>query len=623
MSTQIIKNVSGEAPAGTTLAIMGSSGAGKTTLLNVLTARNLSQFTVDGCVKINDQIADVNMITTMSAYVQQVDLFIPTLTVREHLVFQSLVRMDMSLTLEQRAQRIDEVMRELSLIKCADTSVGGTIDSGKGISGGELKRLSFATEILTNPSIMFCDEPTSGLDSFMASNLVSYLEKMAQSGRTIICTIHQPSSETFNLFQRLMLLADGRLAYLGPVKGALDYFNQIGLPCPSNFNPADHYIRELAVLPGQEVTCKKKVNRICDYFERLNKPVDHSAVRQSTFVQPKKIPDSPYKTSIFMQYQALTWRAALMVSREPMVAYVRIIQTIVIAIIIGVLFYKQDYNQIGLMNINGGLFLYIMYLSVQNAFAVVHVFCAEIGIFMREHSSGMYRVDAYYVTKNLAEIPIFVYIPIISACIQYYMIGYNPHFDTFLYFMVVGILVSHVGVSFGYMISCICQKTDIALSVGPPFIVALQLCGGYFVNPDSIPSWLKWIIYASWFQYAFDLLLHNQWVNLDHLDCINIINSTANENKTQLTPTPLPTTLRPTLTTSFWKNETNGTDIGHQSHCNTQNSSMCLGTSEAIFDFYSLGTRSQYIDWGVLAFILFFLRTMGYLALYFRAKQSR
>lgn len=126
---------------------MGSSGAGKTTLLNVLTARNLSNFAVEGCVKINGQTADVDMITSVSAYVQQQDLFLATLTVREHLVFQAMLRMNASISPREKADRIVEVMRELSLEKCADTIVGGTMSTGKGISGGELKRLAFAVEV--------------------------------------------------------------------------------------------------------------------------------------------------------------------------------------------------------------------------------------------------------------------------------------------------------------------------------------------------------------------------------------------------------------------------------------------------------------------------------------------
>jgi ABC-type multidrug transport system ATPase subunit len=110
----------------------------------------------------------------------------------------------------------------------------------KGISGGEKKRLSFASEVLTNPSLLFCDEPTTGLDSFMAegwhfcqytisvvTGIVHVLQKLASRGKTIICTIHQPASEIFAMFDSLMLLAEGRVAYFGDRKGALEVFSQV------------------------------------------------------------------------------------------------------------------------------------------------------------------------------------------------------------------------------------------------------------------------------------------------------------------------------------------------------------------------------------------------------------
>lgn len=81
---------------------------------------------------------------------------------------------------------------------------------------------------------MFCDEPTSGLDAFMAANLVTYLNKMASRGRTIICTIHQPSTDVFNLFENLLLMADGQVAYMGNTQEALEYFKKLGLNCPLN-----------------------------------------------------------------------------------------------------------------------------------------------------------------------------------------------------------------------------------------------------------------------------------------------------------------------------------------------------------------------------------------------------
>lgn len=309
------------------------SGAGKTTLLNVLNCRNLSNFHVDGVIRINDRLADIDMITSMSAYVQQEDMFLPTLTVREHLIFQAMVRIPSTVSETAKIARVDQVMRELGLDKCADTRVGGS-RYFKGISGGELKRLSFAAEVLTNPSIMFCDEPTSGLDSFMAANLVSIINKMARSGRTIICTIHQPSSETFEMFQNLLLLADGRVAYFGEIKSALEHFATIGLQCPENYNPADFFVHELAVVPGKEMECRKKINRICDYFEREKQNLDslqasfHSS-SFSTTIRSKRNRPSRYKTNRWQQYVALAWRSHLTVIREPALTYVRLTQALV------------------------------------------------------------------------------------------------------------------------------------------------------------------------------------------------------------------------------------------------------------------------------------------------------
>ncbi|CAG2105895.1 unnamed protein product, partial [Medioppia subpectinata] len=208
----ILRNVSGCVKSGQLMAIMGASGAGKTTLMNVLTQRNLSDITVEGSVKINGKLADPSSLTALSAYVQQNDLFIGALTVKEHLIFQSRVRMDQYLSEEIKEDRIQQVLQDLGLSESSDTMIGKPEEAG-GISGGERKRLAFASELLTNPSIMLCDEPTSGLDSFMALSVVEVLRDMAASGRTVVCTIHQPSSEVFSIFSHLLLMAEGRVAY--------------------------------------------------------------------------------------------------------------------------------------------------------------------------------------------------------------------------------------------------------------------------------------------------------------------------------------------------------------------------------------------------------------------------
>ena len=166
-----------------------------------------------------------NSLTALSAYIQQEDLFIGTLTPREHLEFQALVRLDREIPQKKRMERVDQVIVELGLSKCAKTVIGvpGRI---KGISGGEKKRLAFASEILTNPPLFFCDEPTSGLDSYMASNVIEILQGLAKGGKSIICTIHQPSSQIFAMFDRVLLMAEGQVAFLGDIDRAYHFFTE-------------------------------------------------------------------------------------------------------------------------------------------------------------------------------------------------------------------------------------------------------------------------------------------------------------------------------------------------------------------------------------------------------------
>ncbi|XP_023247587.1 protein white-like [Copidosoma floridanum] len=244
---------------------MGPSGAGKTTLLNVLTLRYNTDVMVTGNVSINGKIVNSNILASRLAYVQQDDKFIGTLTVKEHLIFQSQVRMDRTIPHYQRIRRVNEVISELALSKCRNTAIGipGKI---KGISGGEMKRLSFASEVLTDPPLLLCDEPTSGLDSFMAHQVVSVLKKLAAQGKTIITTLHQPSSDIFSMFDKILLLSEGRVAFSGSSEEAYNFFKSLGAPCPSNYNPADFYIQLLAIVPGKEVVCRHSVNSICDAF---------------------------------------------------------------------------------------------------------------------------------------------------------------------------------------------------------------------------------------------------------------------------------------------------------------------------------------------------------------------
>ena len=127
--------------------------------------------------------------------------------------------------------------------------------------------VKIARQILTDPNILFCDEPTSGLDSFMAKTVVDVMRDMAARGKLIICTIHQPSSEIFALFDNLYLLAGGGVVYSGPREDAPKYFATLGYHCPATHNPADFLIRALSINPDTLAECEERVEKFKGSFK--------------------------------------------------------------------------------------------------------------------------------------------------------------------------------------------------------------------------------------------------------------------------------------------------------------------------------------------------------------------
>jgi ABC-type multidrug transport system ATPase subunit len=197
--------------------------------------------------------------------------------------------------------------------------------------------LAFASEVLTNPPLLFCDEPTSGLDSFMAMSVVESMRSLAKQGKTIICTIHQPSSEVFELFDKLCLLAEGRLAYIGALTQAAEFFESQGFRVPYNYNPADFYIKNLAVPPANKEISLKRVNLICDGFENSELKRDvveridslsngHTTLSQEIINFDKEL---EYRAGFMTQMYWLVWRNCISEFRNPNALRIQMVQSIV------------------------------------------------------------------------------------------------------------------------------------------------------------------------------------------------------------------------------------------------------------------------------------------------------
>ena len=362
---------------------------------------------------------------------------------------------------KERKERVEEVMFQVGLTKVADVMIGG--EKIKGISGGEKKRLSFASAVLTNPSILFCDEPTSGLDSFMAASIMDLMNNLANMGKTIICTIHQPSSQIFSSLDKLLLLAEGSTAYFGKAADAKKFFSSINFSCPEDYNPADYFIQTLAIVPGREDECREQVEKICEKYdesavaEELRADVESqlSLVDEDeenlknrdwkTKIDDYRKSESVYKASWCTQFTALAWRSTINMFRDPMFARAKIISGIIVSLILGVLYVQTENNVSGIRNSTGAVFIIVTNLSFGSIFNICNSFCSEVKVFLREHFNGMYRTDAYFLAKQFVEMPLFVLDGVIIFTIIYWMAGLNPGVDRF--FIALGIIALILQVS--------------------------------------------------------------------------------------------------------------------------------------------------------------------------------
>eukprot|EP00551_Chaetoceros_affinis_P008197 CAMPEP_0203663000 /NCGR_PEP_ID=MMETSP0090-20130426/768_1 /ASSEMBLY_ACC=CAM_ASM_001088 /TAXON_ID=426623 /ORGANISM="Chaetoceros affinis, Strain CCMP159" /LENGTH=771 /DNA_ID=CAMNT_0050525859 /DNA_START=135 /DNA_END=2450 /DNA_ORIENTATION=- len=254
-NTKVILNqVSGQAKPGEVLALMGPSGSGKTSLLDVLSSRSSYN---DGTIYLNstslssrNSNGSSNKMKSLKrkiAYIKQKDIFFDHLTVKDQLMYTAFLRLGDDYSKEQKLEEVNKVIQLLRLEKCADTQI-------MLVSGGERKRVNIGTELLINPSIIMLDEPTSGLDSTSAVSLMSLLSSLARDcGKTIITSIHQPSSAIFRSFDNVMFLVDGCAVFYGSPTDSLKYCKSLGYACPDGYNAADHWmdllVEDSAVVP--------------------------------------------------------------------------------------------------------------------------------------------------------------------------------------------------------------------------------------------------------------------------------------------------------------------------------------------------------------------------------------
>lgn len=498
--TRIVLNgVSGIVCPGELLAMLGPSGSGKTTLLTALGGRLPGKIT--GSVSYNGHPFS-GSIKRKIGFVTQDDVLYPHLTVLETLTYAALLRLPKGLTRQEKMGQAEMVIMELGLVRCRNTMVGGPLL--RGISGGERKRVSIGQEMLVNPSLLLLDEPTSGLDSTTAQRILATLRGLARGGRTVMTTIHQPSSRLYRMFDKVVVLSDGSPIYSGSATRVMDYFNSIGFKPGFNLvNPAD-FLLDLAngivadtkqedqhELHGRserhDHASSTKQFLISSYRKNLY-PVLKAEIQQSLHdpIHPNSRLPSRNGTGSERQWTTTWWeqfmvllRRGLKERRHESYSGLRIFQVLSVAFISGLLWWHSDVSH--LQDQVGLLFFFSIFWGFFPLFNAIFAFPQERPMLIRERASGMYRLSSYYFARMVGDLPMELVLPTIFVTITYYMGGLKPSPVTFLLTLSVtlyNVLVSQgLGLALGAMLMDVKQATTLASVT----MLVLLLAGGYYI----------------------------------------------------------------------------------------------------------------------------------------------
>ncbi|XP_062088742.1 ABC transporter G family member 9-like [Humulus lupulus] len=523
----ILKGLSGVVRPGEVLAMLGPSGCGKTTLLTALGGRLLTEGQLSGTITYNDKPFS-NTIKRTTGFVPQIDVFLPHLTVSETLVFAALLRMPNTFSRAEKIAIAEDVISQLGLTKCKNSVVGGPFT--RGISGGERKRVSIGQELLINPSLLLLDEPTSGLDSTTAQRTVSAVAELASTGgRTVLMSIHQPSSRLFYMFDKLILLSEGNSLYFGNGSDVMDYFSSIGYAPSMAMNPSD-FLLDLAnglLTDGahdrdQATVLKQRL--VLAYNLNLSEKVkaDILVVQETNRTQLHL--DFGLEDKNFGQWPTTWWqefsvlfRRGVKERRHLNFSGLKIGQVLFVSILCGLLWWQSDISQ--LQDQTGLLFYIALFWGFLPVSQATFTFPAERKILTKERESGMYRLSSYFLARSAGDLPMELVLPFTFVTITYWMAGLKPTANNFLLTVLVILLSVLVSQGLGLALGALFMTPRSATTIGAVITMSFFLAAGFYVQ--NVPRFISWLKYISSSYHTYKLLLGTQYKNNETYPCEN------------------------------------------------------------------------------------------------------
>lgn len=528
----ILSDISGYMDAATLTGVMGPSGSGKTTLVDVITKRK-NTGVLSGTVLYNGKKAREKHLKRKIAYVQQDDHLIENLTVKESLLYNYDLVMGRRTSSAAKRKIVEGILRQLDLERCQHLYIGSQFQ--RGISGGQRKRTNIGISLLGTPSVIFMDEPTSGLDSHIALEVMCLVKNLAREGLTTVVSIHSPNPSIFCLFDRLIILVDGRMVYFGGCKDEpAAFFRAAG------FEKSYHLLREsdadwLTTIVTQ-ASRLKRANQMAELYNQSDLREENERYLEQIYVKDSN------ESSSFEGHkkQFSSWQNCLSNSgiwatwcilkhrlkadyRMPSYIFPRIGVKILFAVVILTLFWGigKDLSESASyqeklsrpISIATSLFMWGI-LPAFGSVSVIPILFQERSLFFIEKKAGYYNASSYLIAKIVEEIILDIVASTALSCAVWFSLQLR---GSWLLFFLVYFTTGTVGVLLAYLFASIAPTPEFAIIFCLGVNIVLIFFVGILIRWVDIPAYWKWIVYINFLHYSWGALMKNQFTDEDIL----------------------------------------------------------------------------------------------------------
>lgn len=503
----LLKDITGVFRPGVLTALMGVSGAGKTTLMDVLSGRKTGGH-IEGDIRISGFPKVQETFARISGYCEQNDIHSPQVTVHESLIFSSWLRLAPEIDSKTKKLFVNEVMQLIELDDLKDALVG--IPGVSGLSTEQRKRLTIAVELVTNPSIIFMDEPTSGLDARAAAIVMRAVRNIVDTGRTVVCTIHQPSIDIFEAFDELLLMKrGGEIIYFGALghhsKNIIEYFEAISgvAKIKDKYNPATWMLEVSSMGAEQRLSIDfAQIYKESTLFWQNNELVKELCTPAAD-VKDLYFP-ADYAQCAWKQFTTCLWKQFWAYWRSPGYNLVRLSFSFLTALLFGTIYWQQGSkinDQEDLLKMMGAMFVAMLFIGIINCSSVQPFVDVERQVFYREKAARMYYPIVYALAQVVVELPYTLFQTILYGVITYSVIGFHWSVDKFFWYLFVTLCTFLYYTYYGMLAVAISPNAQVAAVIASAFYSVFNVFSGFLITRPQLPRywvWYYWICPLAW-----------------------------------------------------------------------------------------------------------------------------